>query len=180
MHARSHDRDLGTNSSKGLDFFCEPIQIFLMLPPRTRRSPVAPDQCNLAKAIAIIGDKWNLMILRSALYGVRRFEDFHSELGVPRTVLSVRLKRLVSDGLLGERTYKEPGRRTRQEYVLTEQGNDLRPVLIALTQWGDKWLGEGEAPISFTEKSGGGVHAGFVGQAGREIPVEELRVVLRK
>ncbi|MEM9055396.1 MAG: winged helix-turn-helix transcriptional regulator [Pseudomonadota bacterium] len=77
-----------------------------MLPPRTRRSPLSPDQCNLARAIDIVGDKGSLLILRSSLYGVRRFEDFHDELRVPRTVLSGRLKKLVADGLLEGRSYK--------------------------------------------------------------------------
>jgi len=148
--------------------------------PRTRRSPVSPAQCNLAQAIGIVGDKWNLLILRSALYGVRRFEDFHAELGVPRTVLSGRLKQLVTDGLLEGQTYKEPGRRSRTEYILTEAGRDLRPVLIALTQWGDRWLASGDAPISFTEKTGGTVRAGFVNDSGREVGTQDLRIVLRK
>lgn len=151
-----------------------------MLPPRTRRSPVAPDKCNLTRAIALIGDKWNLMILRSALYGVRRFDDFHAELGAPRTVLSGRLKKLVASGLLETRDYREEGSRARKEYILTEQGNGLRPILIALTQWGDTWLGGGDAPIGFTQKSGGPVRAGFVGENGQEIAVQDLRIVLRK
>ncbi|MEO0883838.1 MAG: helix-turn-helix domain-containing protein [Pseudomonadota bacterium] len=151
-----------------------------MTPPRTRRSPVPLEQCNLARAIELIGDKWNLMILRSALYGVRRFEDFHAELGVPRTVLSGRLKALVDNGLLMGQTYKEPGRRSRQEYVLTDRGQDLRGILIALTQWGDRWLADGDAPISFTEKAGGAVRTGFVNETGQEVGPEELRIVLRK
>ena len=151
-----------------------------MLPPRIRRSPVSPDRCNLARAIELVGDKWNLMILRSALYGVRRFDDFQSELSAPRTVLSGRLRKLVQQGLLEPRPYREEGSRARKEYVLTEQGNALRPVLIALTQWGDDWLGGGETPIGFTQKSGGAVKAGFIGEDGREVAVEELRIVLRK
>ena len=151
-----------------------------MLPPRTRRSPVTPDRCNLARAILMIGDKWHLMILRSALYGGRRFDDFQAELGAPRTVLSGRLKKLVADGLLTTRSYREEGRRARKEYVLTEQGNALRRILIALTQWGDDWLGQGEAPISFTKKNGGAVRTGFMGEDGQEVKVEDLRIVLRK
>lgn len=120
------------------------------------------------------------MILRSALYGVRRFDDFQSELGAPRTVLSGRLKELVESGLLETRAYREEGSRARKEYTLTAKGNALRPILIALTQWGDEWLGEGEAPISFTQKSGGAVKAGFVGQDGREVAITDLRTVLRK
>ena len=120
------------------------------------------------------------MILRSALYGVRRFDDFQSELGAPRTVLSGRLKNLVTNGLLETREYREEGSRARKEYVLTAQGNGLRPILIALTQWGDEWLGDGDAPIGFTQKGGGPVKAGFVSDTGKEVPVQELRIVLRK
>lgn len=120
------------------------------------------------------------MILRSALYGVRRFDDFQSELGAPRTVLSGRLKKLVTGGLLETREYREEGSRARKEYILTDQGNGLRPILIALTQWGDDWLGGGESPIGFTQKNGGPVRAGFVSEKGTEVPVEELRIVLRK
>jgi DNA-binding HxlR family transcriptional regulator len=62
--------------------------------PLARRSPVQPDACNLAKAIDVVGDRWILLILRAALYGVRRFDDFQAELACPRTVLSGRLKKL--------------------------------------------------------------------------------------
>lgn len=151
-----------------------------MLLPRTRRSPVPPDTCNLTRAIGIVGDRWSLMILRSAMYGVRRFEDFYAELGIPRTVLSARLKQLVSDGLLATRPYREPGKRSRKEYVLTDRGDGLRPILIGLTQWGDRWLSDGEPPISFTQREGGAVRAGFVGSGGREVSAEDLRIVLRK
>ncbi len=148
--------------------------------PRTRRSPVSPERCNLASAISVIGDRWSLMILRSAMYGLRRFEDFHAELGIPRTVLSARLKSLAGDGLIAVRPYREPGKRSRKEYVLTDRGDALRPILIALTQWGDRWLSAGEPPISFTERNGGPVRAGFITAAGREVGPEDLRIVLRK
>ena len=99
---------------------------------------------------------------------------------MPRTVLSNRLKRLTDAGLLEPQDYREEGRRARKEYVLTDKGNDLRPVLIALTQWGDQWLGAGDAPISFTQKTGGAVKAGFVGEDGKQVEVKDLRIVLRK
>ena len=90
--------------------------------PRARRSPVPLDRCSLAKTVELIGDRWSLLILRSALYGVRRFDDFQTELGAPRTVLSGRLKKLSEDGLLDKQGYKEPGKRTRNEYVLSKKG----------------------------------------------------------
>ena len=78
----------------------ELMQAFTIMIPLSRKSPVPPSQCNLARAIELIGDRWTLLILRSALYGVRRFDDFQEELGTPRTVLSSRLNDLVDAGLL--------------------------------------------------------------------------------
>ncbi len=148
--------------------------------PRARRSPVAPENCSLARAIDLIGDRWSLKILRSALYGVRRFDDFQSELGLPRTVLSGRLKRLVNGGLMQRQTYREPGKRARPEYILTRMGEALRPVLIGLTQWGDTWTGTSSPPISFTTRQGGAVHAGFINEKGQEVAQNDMRIVLRK
>lgn len=149
--------------------------------PLARRSPVPPEICNLARAIELIGDRWTLMILRAALYGVRRFDDFQTELGCPRTVLSGRLKQLVEAGLLTRQPYKVSGKRARPEYVLSAMGLSLRPILIGLTQWGDVWLGKGDAPpISFT-KAGtkSAIRAAFVDADGREVRPDQIRAVLR-
>jgi DNA-binding HxlR family transcriptional regulator len=101
-----------------------------------RRSPVPPCDCNLSKSIALIGDRWSLMILRSALYGVRRFDDFQAELEIPRTVLSNRLTRLVESGIMERRDYRVDGQRSRIEYVLTKMGQTLSLPFIAMTEWG--------------------------------------------
>ena len=93
--------------------------------PLVRRSPVPPDQCNLWKAFGLIGDRWTLVILRSALYGVRRFDDFQLELEIPRSVLSNRLAGLVELGIMERREYREDGQRARIEYPLTEMGRAL-------------------------------------------------------
>ena len=87
-----------------------------------------PDTCNLASAIEVVGDRWTLLILRAALYGVRRFDDFQAELKCPRTVLSGRLKSLVDAGLLIKRPYKAPGKRARPEYLLSAMG--LRAAFV--------------------------------------------------
>jgi hypothetical protein len=84
----------------GLDLDSELFQNLPMSQiPLARRSPIPPENCNLARTIEIIGDRWTLLILRAALYGVRRFDDFQAELRCPRTVLSGRLKTLVDAGL---------------------------------------------------------------------------------
>lgn len=149
--------------------------------PLARRSAIPPENCNLARAIELIGDRWTMLILRAALYGVRRFDDFQSELKCPRTVLSGRLKTLVDAGLLTKRAYKVPGKRARPEYVLSAMGISLRPILIGLTQWGDVWLGQGEPPpISFTKAgSKGAIRAAFVDAEGREVRPDQIRAVLR-
>lgn len=142
-------------------------------PPK--RSPVAPADCNLAKSFALIGDRWSLLILRAALYGVRRFEDFQAELNIPRTVLSNRLARLGKAGFLEKRLYKTPGRRARPEYWVTPMGQGLRLPFIALTQWGDRWIG-GNAPPPMTIRSraqGARLHIALVDESGREVPLSE-------
>jgi DNA-binding HxlR family transcriptional regulator len=104
------------------------------------------DNCSVARALAAIGDKWTLLLLRDAFLGVRRFDEFHHRLGAPRQVLSDRLGKLVEDGLLYRVPYKEPGQRPRQEYRLTGAGFDLYPVLVALLEWGDKYRADPEGP----------------------------------
>lgn len=150
------------------------------LPPQ-RRAPVAIGRCHLARAIALIGDHWCLMILRSMSYGVRRFEDFQSELGIPRTVLSHRLRHLVSSSLIEKKPYQEAGQRRRFEYLLTPRGDGLRLSLIALTQWGDAWLAEDRpAPMVLRSKRNGQrLHIALVDEGGFEVKPAEQRVVFQ-
>lgn len=150
--------------------------------PRAQKSPIPLDVCHLAKAIEILGDRWTLLILRGALFGVRRFDDFQKELNIPRTVLSGRLGKLVKNGVLTKQVYKEDGKRARPEYVLTDAGEALRPVLMGLNQWGDAWASDGAAPlITFTHaKSRQKVRPGFVDEDGNETSLRELRVSLRR
>lgn len=153
-----------------------------LIPPRTSKSPVPIADCRLARTIDLIGDRWTLLILRSALYGVRRFDDFQSELGCPRTVLSGRLKALEEAGLLKRQAYREAGKRARHEYVLSPSGAQLQTALIALTQWGDAFLsGDEPAPITFVQASTRKpVRAAFVDEAGGEVALTEMRARLRK
>ena len=150
--------------------------------PRAQKSPVPLDICHLAKAIEAIGDRWTLLILRGALFGVRRFDDFQKELSIPRTVLSGRLAKLVETGVLTKQTYKEDGKRARPEYILSDAGEALRPVFMALTQWGDDWASDGAPPpISFTHaKSRQKVRPAFVDENGRETAMKDTRVSLRR
>ena len=91
--------------------------------------------CSLAQAMEILGERWTMLILRDAFFGVRRFEDF-LKTGMSRNVLTDRLKRLTETGILEKR----PIDGKSSEYLLTEKGLDLQPVLLSMTHWGDRYL----------------------------------------
>ncbi len=79
-----------------------------------------------------------MLIMREAYYGTTRFDDFARRVGIAESIAAARLRDLVDAGLLDRRPYQEPGQRTRYEYVLTEAGEDLLPVVVALGRWGAK------------------------------------------
>jgi DNA-binding HxlR family transcriptional regulator len=114
-----------------------------MHPERLRYSA---ENCSIHAALEIVGEKWTLLVLREAFFGVRRFEDFHRVLGCARNILSARLKTLADEGILARQPYREPGSRVRYEYRLTDKGLDLFPVLVALMQWGDRWRAGAAGP----------------------------------
>ena len=91
--------------------------------------------CAIAGALEVIGERWTLLIVRDAFFGVRRFSDFHVHLDIPKAVLSERLSSLVEHGILERRPDPEHGR--RHFYELTDAGRELWPVLTALLVWGD-------------------------------------------
>lgn len=93
--------------------------------------------CSLARALEVIGERWTLLIVRDAFYGVRRFSDFQAHLDIPRAVLSDRLSGLVEDGILDRRP--DPRHAGRHLYELTAAGRDLWPALHALLAWGDRY-----------------------------------------
>lgn len=102
--------------------------------------------CSVAATLEIVGERWTLLVLRDAFYGVRRFDDFQRHLGVARNVLTARLATLVEHGLLTRTPYREHGRRERHEYRLTQAGRELLPAVIALMQWGDAHLASPAGP----------------------------------
>ena len=110
--------------------------------------------CSMARSLAILGDRWTLLILRDAFLKVRRFDDFQKSLGIARRVLSERLQKLVDGGVLIRVSYQENPERF--EYRLTQMGLDLYPVVLSLVHWGDKYFGGTEGPpILHTHKECG-------------------------
>ncbi len=104
------------------------------------------ENCSIRRTLDVVGEKWALLVLREAFYGVRRFADFHCTLGCARNILSARLKKLVDEGVLRREPYHEPGSRHRYEYRLTDKGRELFPALVALMQWGDRFTADETGP----------------------------------
>src|ERR1700749_2548452 len=98
-------------------------------------STYADRNCSLARALEIVGERWTLLIVRDAFYGVRRFGDFATQLKIPRAVLASRLKSLVSEGVLS----READGSGTVEYRLTDKGVELWPAVHALMNWGDAY-----------------------------------------
>jgi DNA-binding HxlR family transcriptional regulator len=110
----------------------------------------------VAGTLAVVGEKWSLLVLREAFLGVRRFADFQRTLGAPRAVLSERLATLVAEGILARVPYRAEGERQRHEYRLTSKGLDLYPTLVALMEWGDRYLcDDGIAPLELRHRECG-------------------------
>ncbi|BCJ67850.1 winged helix-turn-helix transcriptional regulator [Polymorphospora rubra] len=104
------------------------------------------DNCTIGRAMAILGERWTVVVLREVFNGVRRFDDMRERTGIPRQVLTNRLATLVGQGVLRREPYREPGARLRHEYRLTDKGLDLWPVLVAVLEWGDRYLADPEGP----------------------------------
>lgn len=106
--------------------------------------------CSLAQALDILGDRWTMLIIRDAFYGVSRFSRFQQRLGIARNVLANRLNVLVEAGVL-KRVFVRPDNE-RVAYKLTTQGKELFPTIVALTQWGDRWIaGAGQEPVKILD-----------------------------
>src|SRR5580704_3398477 len=105
------------------------------------------ERCTIAKAIDVVSTRSAILILREAFYGTTRFDDFAERAGVSEPVAAARLRELVDEGLLEREPYRTAGQRTRMAYRLTDKGADLFPVLVALLQWGDRWLAPDGPPV---------------------------------
>jgi DNA-binding HxlR family transcriptional regulator len=115
----------------------------------------------VAAALQVVGDPWTLLILRDAFFGVRRFDEWQSRLGVARNVLAARLRTLVEQGILETQLYSEHP--PRKDYVLTRKGRDLAPVIVALKAWGDQYVyGEGRRPFDLIHDCGAPLKAKLV------------------
>lgn len=125
--------------------------------------------CSAARALEVVGERWSLLIIRDALFGgLTRFSDFLRRLGVARNILAARLDGFVEAGIM-ERFSSEGS--AYQEYRLTEKGRDLAPVIIALTDWGDRWAAPHGRPIIYR-------HANCDGEAEQQLVCRQCRMVI--
>ena len=145
--------------------------------------------CAIAQTLNQVGDWWTLLIVRDAMKGARRFSDFHDSTGIAKNILTDRLNKLVDNQIMARVEVGVRGQ--RQEYILTERGEALFPILIAMQQWGDCWVygheqmplelvdtrnGERLAPMAVSNISGGPVSHQHVGVK----PVSEAPALLAR
>lgn len=131
--------------------------------------------CSAARALEVVGERWTLLIVRDALLGVRRFEDFQRSLGIARNVLTDRLNLLVDEGVLERRAYSD----ARHEYRLTDKGRDLWPVVHSLVTWGDRHEAPDGPPRRFEHRDCGGEVTAHrtCARCGAELGVRDVRSI---
>lgn len=129
--------------------------------------------------MAVLGQRWAVLIVREALLGRSKFSEFREQLGIASDVLSARLSELVAAGILEVADYQQPGDRTRRRYVLTEAGRDLAPVVAAIGQWGHAHLARPDSSdYRFIDTATGKpVAVGFRGRDGRQVSPDAVALV---
>lgn len=141
--------------------------------------PDTPQPCPVARSLDVIGDRWSLLIVRDAFDGVSRFGDFQRSLGAARNILADRLRRLVEAGVLEMRPAAEGS--AYQEYVLTAQGLDLFPVIVALRQWGEGHLfAPGEPHSLLLERQTGQPVRPMLPSGDNGLPLQPAQTLVRK
>jgi DNA-binding HxlR family transcriptional regulator len=134
----------------------------------------AVGDCPIEKTMSVVGTKSAMLIMREAYYGTTRFDDFARRVGITKAATSARLAELVDLGLLTRRPYRQPGQRTRDEYVLTAAGTDFMPVVWAMFEWGQRHL-PGRSRLRLTHLDCGAEAAVEIRcAAGHPVPPEEL------
>lgn len=142
-----------------------------------RRKPLDGETCPVARTLAVVGERWSLLIVRDAFDGLRRFSDFQRSLGVARNILADRLRGLVEAGVLAARPASDGS--AYQEYVLTPEGRQLFPVIVALRQWGESHLfAPGEPTSRLVEAATGEALAPLLPRSarGEALTPEQTRV----
>jgi len=138
------------------------------------------DHCPMAAALDVVRTRSAFLVLREAFYGATRFEEFTERTGLSEPIASARLRELADAGVLRREPYQEPGQRTRRLYRLTDKGEELLPVLVALMHWGDRWLGEPRSRVALRHHGcGAPVAAELRCAEGHAVTGDEIDLVAR-
>jgi DNA-binding HxlR family transcriptional regulator len=140
------------------------------------RTSLADVRCSIARTMDIIGDGWCALILRDVFAGISRFEQFQQDLGINRKTLAARLDHLVDEGILERRPYSQHP--PRYDYLPTEKGADLFPVIAAVMRWGDRWTAGSAGPPALIRHKSCGHHAAaevICDHCGEPLALDEIR-----
>ena|SRR5579875_28107 len=138
----------------------------------------APGWCAIERSLELIGTRSAMVLVREAFYGGHRFEELVRRTGLTETVAARRLRQLVDGGLLEQRPYREPGARTRNEYVLTDRGRALFPILVSLLRWGHGLTAEPGGVDLVHAGCGARLSSGVRCLAGHEVTISETEARL--
>lgn len=142
------------------------------------RTDFTTHRCPVARAMAVLGERWAILVLREAFYGTTRFDEFERNLGIAPNILSARLRGLVEHGLLERAAAPGPG--ARHEYRLTDKGRDFFPAYVALKGWADRWMTGPEGPLVVLREAGTGREVTpppLLGGDGAPLTPEAVRVL---
>lgn len=136
------------------------------------------DICPVVKSIKELGDKWILLILRECFFGIKKFDDFQSNLNISRSVLTKKLSQMLQSSLLEKSEYKKSNQRLRGEYLLTEKGKELLPLVASLIDWGNKHKVEsGQETIALIDKENANpVNLKLENHLGEHITFDKVRI----
>jgi len=145
-----------------------------------RDSVIATQWCAVERAMEVIGTRSAMVLVREAFYGGHRFDELVRRTGLAETVAAKRLRQLVADGLMEQRPYREPGARTRHEYVLTDRGRALFPLFVALMRWGQAIDGERRGADLVHQGCGERLVPAVRCEAGHDVTIDETTAWLVK
>jgi DNA-binding HxlR family transcriptional regulator len=146
--------------------------------PGVKQSRIANEECSMARAMDVVGDRWTVLILREAYYGVTRFDEFEYYVGIAPNILSTRLKKLVDADVMTRMPM--PQHAGRYQYLLTDKGRDFFPAYLALKKWGDAWLAEPGGPqVVFRDRKAGReiTYPDMLNGSGKPLRLEDVEVI---
>ena len=152
-----------------------------------RRQWSIGESCSMSKVLELLSTKTAFQVVRELFFGTKRFEDFVERIATSAPAVSRALKQLEAAGIVARVPYQEPGQRARDEYRLTQAGEEFLPVFMSLVQWGDAYLQDGSAPLAFVDAHTGravGVRVttdtGTPGKRSADIRIERAAAARRR